>query len=510
MSAATMYDPVGSSEPEPRTPNPEPSLDRLLARLFAPIDIASLCFFRIGFGAMMAWWAWDYLSSGRMRFFYVQPRFHFTYFPFDWVRPWPGDGMFLHFLALAALALAIAFGLCYRLASVLFAVGFTYVFLLDATNYQNHYYLLLLTSWMLPLLPLHRAVSVDAAWRPALRSDTAPTWALWLLRLHVALPYFFGGVAKLDPDWLAGEPLRQILAAQSTLPLLGPLLKQEPIVLMLTWGSLLFDLGIVPLLLWRPTRAVAYGFCVVFHVINSVFFQIHVFPWFMLFGTTLFFEPDWPRRVLGGGRLALPSSAQRISWSSLPHLARLGLIAAAIYGAFHIWWPLRHHFYAGNASWTEQGHFFSWRMMLRLKNVGLRYYLTEPESGKTWIPDVRPYINSEQSTRFTRDPEMILQMAHFLAHEHRRETGRDVEVRALALASLNGRKPELLIDPSVDLAKEPRGFYRRKWIMPQRELLRDEPWSVPLMEWERHVKLPPLPRVTRGKHEGTKDTKGGE
>src|SRR5687767_12535448 len=189
---------------------PTPSISMLLGRLLTPVDIASLCFFRIGFGAIMAWWAWDYLTSGRVSFLYIEPRFHFTYYLFDWVRPWPGAGMYLHFLALTLLALAIAFGFYYRLATALFGSGFTYVFLLDKANYQNHYYLVMLLSWTLAILPLHREVSYDAAYRPALRSQSVPTWALYLVRFHIGLPYFFGGVAKLNADWFAGEPIRQM------------------------------------------------------------------------------------------------------------------------------------------------------------------------------------------------------------------------------------------------------------------------------------------------------------
>src|SRR5918995_6810810 len=88
----------------------ESRLASLLSHLLAPVDIASLVFFRIGFGSLMAWWAWDYLASGRVAYYYIQPRFHFTYYLFDWVRPWPGAGMYFHFLALILLALCIAAG----------------------------------------------------------------------------------------------------------------------------------------------------------------------------------------------------------------------------------------------------------------------------------------------------------------------------------------------------------------------------------------------------------------
>src|SRR5262245_18039120 len=162
--------------------------DGILGRLFAPVDIASLVFFRIGFGSLMAWWAWDYLTSGRVRYLYVEPRFHFTYCGLEWVRPWPAAGMYLHFVWLVLVALAVASGFWYRATSVLFAAGFTYIFLLDATNYQNHYYLVILLSWLLTVLPLNRAVAYDAFRRPAIRSDIAPAWALWVVRFHIGLP----------------------------------------------------------------------------------------------------------------------------------------------------------------------------------------------------------------------------------------------------------------------------------------------------------------------------------
>jgi vitamin K-dependent gamma-carboxylase len=486
-------------------PEHQSLLARLVGQLLAPVDIAGLVFFRIGFGAFAAWWAWDYLTSGRVTYYYVQPRFHFTYFPFAWVQPLPASGMYLAFVALAVLGVAIAAGCCYRLACLLFAAGFTYVFLLDATNYQNHYYLMILLAWTLAITPANRAVSVDAAWKLSrlfgtgetpVVSQTAPTWALWLVRFHVALPYVFGGIAKLDGDWLSGVPMQQMLTIRSGLPIAGPLLSSPSAALAMAWSGLLFDLAIVPLLLWRPTRAAAYALGVLFHVTNSVLFPIHVFPWFMIVATTIFFAPDWPRRVLGGQPLILPTPVL-VSWQSLSRPARIGFTLLAGYCAFHLVWPLRHHLYSPNVNWTERGHYFSWRMMLRNKTAGVRYFLTDPEEGKTWHPNLRPYLNVEQAEKFTRDPEMILDLAHFLAAEYRRDNGRPLKVRALVLTSLNGRKPQLFIDPEVDLVKEPRGFYVRPWIKPLVEPLRPEPWSLPLGEWEQHVDLPPLPTVWR-------------
>lgn len=62
---------------------------------------------------------------------YLEPSFHFTFYGLDWVRPWPGHGMYVHFGVLALAALFITIGLCYRAAALVFFIGVSYVFLLD-------------------------------------------------------------------------------------------------------------------------------------------------------------------------------------------------------------------------------------------------------------------------------------------------------------------------------------------------------------------------------------------
>lgn len=478
--------------------------DAFLTTLNAPVEIASLVVFRIGFGLILAFWSLDYLTSGLVRKLYVLPKFHFTYYLFDFVKPWPGNGMYLHFLALCVLATCLSLGFLYRVATVLFACGFTYFFLLERTNYQNHYYLLCLLTWVLACIPLNRAASLDVLADLVRPSPVVPTWCLWLVRFHVALPYLFGGIAKLQPDWFAGEPLRSHLrlVAHGGVPLVGPYLTAEWLVQTFIWGGLIFDLTVVPLLLWRRTRGFASVLCIVFHILNSILFSIHVFPWLMIFATTIFFEPDWPRRLCRGRHLTLPA-ATALTWRSLSPKAKVLGLLLSTYCLFQMTWPLRHYFYEGDPNWTERGHYFSWRMMLRAKVSAPRYYITDTRTGETRIASLRPYVTEEQVSKFTRDPEMVLQLAHHLAWDHQQKTGHPAEVRALILTSLNGRKPELLIDPNVDLAAEPLGFHLRNWIRPQTEPLRKVAWSVPLLEWERHVTLPPLvferpqPRLVR-------------
>lgn len=480
----------------------------LLHRAIQPVDNASVTFFRIAFGFVMAYWGWDYLMSGRVTELYVRPAFHFSYYGFDWVRPWPGNGMYYHFIGLVLLALAIAAGLWYRITSLLFAIGFTYFFLLDRTNYQNHYYLVGLFSWWLPFLPLHRNVSVDARRNPRLASQYAPRWALWVLQFHVALPYFYGAIAKLSPDWFLGQPLGIMLAGKSDLPILGPWLAWPLTTVLFMAFGILYDLFVVPALLWKKTRVLAFLASIAFHLANSCLFSIHIFPWFMLAATTLFFSPSWPREVLAGRRLDdsdLPA-ASPWRWT----VARTGISCLFIgYAVFHCLWPLRHNLYEGDASWNERGHLFAWRMMLRGKEVGIGYAIRDPAGGRIANVDHKRFLAPEQAEKFPRDPEMILHMAHFLADEFEAATSRTPEIYALVLTSLNGRKPQLMIDPNTDLVAQPRGvFWSRDWVPPLAEPLRSPPWDIPVDQWRQHIELPEINflKSMQAQHESRPDT----
>jgi vitamin K-dependent gamma-carboxylase len=68
--------------------------------------------------------------------------------------------------------------------------------------------------------------------------------------------------------------------------------------------------------------------------------------------------------------------------------------------------------------------------------------------------------------KMTTKPELLLLFGHHLAEQKRREGYDDVEVRARVMVSLNGRQPQLLIDPNVDLAQEQVSLLPASWIVP--------------------------------------------
>ena len=127
-----------------------------------------------------------------------------------------------------------------------------------------------------------------------------PSGWVWLLRFQVGVVYVFAGLAKLQADWLV-RASRSALAAGPRRPAGGrPAGGLEAVRPRASrWPARAVRLPIVvPLLLWRRTRLVAWLALVAFHVCTWVLFPIGVFPWLMIGVATVFFEPDWPRRLL--------------------------------------------------------------------------------------------------------------------------------------------------------------------------------------------------------------------
>ena len=449
---------------------------KFLDRAFRPVDIASLIFFRVAFGAILLWEVWRYFSQGWIKAAYIAPGFHFKYYGFEWVQPWTGDGMYWHFAAVGALAVFIMAGALYRLAMALFVAAFGYIFLLDQTFYLNHIYLVLLVAVLMCLIPAHRAISVDAWLRPSVRSATAPAWALWVLRLQFELMFLYAGFVKLNGDWLQLQPLAIWLGRNTGVPIIGPLFGETWVIAVAAYGVIALHLIGAPLLLWRRTRPWVFILYLCFNLFNHFQFNIGIFPWFTIAGTLMFFEPDWPKRLLrrlkswtgaafisGGAAAAVrPMTAAPLATIGAPPAVtpprKLLLSFLLLMFTFQILFPLRHFLYPGNVAWTEEGHRFAWRMMLRTKKAKATFQVRDPATGRIWEVAPERYLIRRQVHKMANRPDMVLQFAHYLADRWRIAGHHGVEVRANVFSSLNGRAPAQLIDPERDcLTSAPMG-----------------------------------------------------
>lgn len=438
--------------------------------LCAPVDAASIGFVRIVLGAMLAWDAVRFYRYGWIAEYYIRPKWHFTYLYFDWVRPWPGDWMYLHFAAIFVFAVLVAVGLYYRIAIVLLFLAYAYVFLLEKAVYMNHYYLIALLCFLMIWMQPHRAFSLDRSRSPDL-PVTVPRWNVLLLRLQLFIVYFYGAIAKLNPDWLAGEPMySEIVRRAEDVPDIATHLPPALVAYAIAYGGLLFDATVPILLCFRRTRRIGFICAAVFHLLNDVFLKIGVFSYLMTGAITIFFDPDWPRQLWQRRRGApAPARAPATPAAAAPSPWRwTGLALLHLYVLAQLLVPLRHWLYPGQVGWTEEGHCFSWHMKLRRKHGAMTITVTDPASGRRWQVDPADDLRDRQVSKLHTFPDMVLQYAHYKRDELRAQGIRDPIITVDWLCSLNGAPPQPLIDPTANLAEEEDSIWPARWILRER------------------------------------------
>ena len=122
--------------------------------------------------------------------------------------------------------------------------------------------------------------------------------------------------------------------------------------------------------------------------------------------------------------------------------------------------------YPGNATWTGEGHRFAWRMKLRDMGSKASFQARDPATGRTWQIDPLDYVSAAQHYRLTGEPELLHQFCRKVAALLAREGRSGIEIRVDAWGALNGRRPQRLVDPTVNLAGEPRRWPPAGWILP--------------------------------------------
>lgn len=446
------------------TTTPKAWLGQMRERATESVDISSLAVFRMLFGVMTGIGAARFLANGWVEQFFVKPDFFFTYWGFGWVEPLSPAGMHAAFVALVVLSLMIIIGLFYRAAIISFFVLFTYVELIDVSNYLNHYYLVSLLALLLCFLPANAAWSVDALIRPSIRRAKTAAYHIWLLRFQIGVVYFYAGIAKTGSDWLVhGQPLNIWLSSRVDTPVIGPFLDLWWIALAMGWAGLLNDLLMPFLLSWKRSRPFAYAIIVVFHVVTGYFFRIGMFPLIMMVSATIFFGPGWPKRFVPERFWPTDAASSRRAHAGLRKVA---MTLALGYCLLHVMMPLRAFAYPGNVLWNEQGMRWSWRVLVREKNGAVTFRVKVANRQKEYYVSPSRYLTSHQEREMSSQPDLILQLAHHIGEEYEQKGFEDVQVRVDAQVSLNGRAPRPMIDPNFDLFQVRDGLAPAAWILP--------------------------------------------
>lgn len=447
-------------------------------RVFRPLDCSTLVCFRAAFGALLlgkTCFDWSQING-----LFPPGEFRASYPLLEFMQTWSAPPMSWVFACMLVGSFGLMAGLLTRPSALLFALSFGYAYLLDPTRFNNHDYLITLLALWFIVVRSSAGLSLDAWIWPRLKSQTIPAWHLGIFVFHVCLVYFMGGVNKLNADWLRGEPMSVWLAVEKDAPLIGPLLASKWAGVAFAWAGMIFDLCIPFLLLYRKTRPYALALTVAFHLTNSQLFEIGVFPWLMLAANILFLPPSAPRNfALSIKKFFGPEERRRPKSSAVsPSLAtpivlgrheRLIVALLGLYLAFHVLMPFRPLLYPGDVEWNEQGKNFSWRMMLSHKDTFVGIRIIDHEQGFEIDVDQRKHLTPRQmrGKGVWGNPRVLAQYARFLKREAEKLGIKQPDVRVHAVAALNGRPFQFLVDPDVNLAEaESPLLGTPDWIVP--------------------------------------------
>lgn len=431
--------------------------------LTKPIPAAPLAVFRVTFGVMMLAALVRFAANGWIDSLFIKPSYFFTYYGFEWIKPFNATGMYTVFALLMLSAAGIALGLFYRVSSLLFFVLFTYVELIDKTNYLNHYYFISIMALLLALLPANRFFALDIKLRLSTESTALPRWTLLTVQLQMAIVYFFAGIAKIHPDWLLyAQPLKiWLAAARFDYGSIGHWLAQDWVAYLISWCGMLFDVFIPFLLFNRRTVWYAYTLVVVFHMLTALLFpMIGMFPFIMMVCATVFLPSSFHQQLLAFAG----SKAERGDSSKQLYAGKWVLAVLTLHFAVQVLLPFRYLLYPGQLFYSEEGFRFSWRVMLMEKAGCVFFYVRDKETGRQVEVNNCDYLTMQQEKQMSTQPDMILQFARHLKTVYHTKFAAP-EVYAEAHVSLNGRSSCLLLNPHIDLAAEEDNLTHKTWII---------------------------------------------
>ena len=428
--------------------------------LFSSTDNSPLIVFRIIFGLLITLESWGAILTGWVHRTLIEPKFTFNFIHLDFLQPLPGNGMYFYFLIMGLFGVFIMLGYRYFFSIIAFTTLWASVYLMQKSSYNNHYYLLALINILMCMLPANKDLSLDAKFGYTKRTQLMPQWSRFLIIGQLFIVYTFASVAKFYPDWLSTRVAANLMSSKSNFYIIGEVLQQKWAHYIITYTGILFDLLIIPALLYKPTRKWAFIISVFFHLYNSFVLHIGIFPYLALGFTVFFFEAELIRKIFypKAFKLIKPEGA------NFKH-SNLVLAFLTIWLFIQVALPLRHHFIKGDVLWTEEGHRLSWRMMLRSKRGKNTFYVVDKETKKRTRIKQRDYLTKKQVRSMSGKPDMIWQFAQHLKKEHQKQ-GKEIEVYVKNKTSVNKSKYQKLIDPKTNLADVKWNYWgHNDWIL---------------------------------------------
>lgn len=435
--------------------------------LFSPVSSINLSLFRVIFGIILFIQSTIFFNQTYITKNFILPDFQFTYAIFDWLnlKPWSPPGMFFQFKLMALSSVFIALGLFTRFSLATYLVSFFYIFTLEKNIYYNLYYLLLLVSFLMLISDCSHRFALDNLIRKNRPAPFIPYWQLFLLRFQFAIVYFFGGISKINYDWLIrAQPLHTTLSSSNPLPI--PFTDEFWFALLLSWGACILDLLIGAFLLLGKYKRFTLSCILLFNFMTFSQFGggLNTFPYLMTTCFILFIEPNTLEKFV---QKFFPKISAQVTTPPIQKRSAFALWFIICYVALQSFIPLRHFLYPGDASWTGEGDRFSWRMRLNWKDTIFRINITDKESNEKFSHVIPKYMQTYSMILVT-EPDALIQYAHYLKSQLvARKIVSNPVITIDAFLSLNIRPYQRIFDKNVNLAEiEYPPLSHATWILP--------------------------------------------
>lgn len=432
----------------------------ILEKAYRPIDNAPLILFRVALGALIIAESFVAIFTGWVKKNLIDPTVHLPHIGFDFLIPLPGLGMYAYYCIMGIFGLGILVGFKYRLSLAGFTLMWTGIYLMQKASYNNHYYLLLLVCLIMLFLPANRYAALDVKNNPKIKSLAMPQWVAWIMIAQMTIVYFFATISKFYPDWLNGTFTGILFSNISHFPIIGNIFTEKWFHLFIAYAGIFFDGLIIPALLWKKTRNLAFIASLIFHLFNSITLQIGIFPYFALSFVVFFYPPETIRAIFFKGKPRLIQE-NLINYSKTKTLTYFFIPFFII----QLILPVRHWFIKGDVLWTEEGHRLSWRMMLRDKSGIISFKIIDKKTNEELKYNLAEHLTKKQLNFVSSKPDGMWQMAQHIKKEFAKQ-GKEVQIYIHSQLSVNGRPYKLFIDPTIDFAEAKWDYFgQNKWII---------------------------------------------
>jgi vitamin K-dependent gamma-carboxylase len=435
--------------------------------LMRPVSGLNLGILRFGFGSLMVVMLSKY--AGMITPYFTKDS-SIPYPGLEFIKPLAEDPLRTLFYIGMAVAILTALGVFFRYSCFLLTLVLAYALFLNRVIFNNHYYLFILISFLLVFTNADERFSLRSVFRNKPKVNI-PYWQYFILQLQIGVVFFFGGISKINADWLSGAVTDPMMWSA-----FGKFDQLHLVSLIFAWTGMLFDLLIPFFLFFRRTRKYAVVAVVLFNLINGLvlFDNIGLFPYTMIVLTVLvFLDPGYIQKWAQKAKRKSADSHVENGLAGIPAM-QVWTPLLILYFVFQFTFPLRQFFIPGNPDWTGLGVTFAWRMKSSSKLIKLQFKAIDKATGK-FLSDVQMGFDFKTEQIYAYTHYAVWYMAQRV-HQRFAERGRpDFGVVADYYVSMNGQPMQKAIDPAVDLsAVQYHPYGGNTWMLPWHRKSRKE------------------------------------